>query len=142
MTSAQQAEGRQLDPGQVYDLQRNIICRVHYSPAAYDIWLLQDRPEFESTLAEAMSSHRRGLGSTKTSLKENVRSSATIEGPVAQWIRHRPTEPGIAGSSPAGVMRGCGFYVRIDRAVKTSGATTAARQRGRIEPLRGPCPWS
>ena len=26
-------------------------------------------------------------------------------GPVAQWIRHRPTEPGIAGSSPAGVMK-------------------------------------
>ena len=25
-------------------------------------------------------------------------------GPVAQWIRHRPTEPVIAGSSPAGVM--------------------------------------
>ena len=25
-------------------------------------------------------------------------------GPVAQWIRHRPTEPGIAGSSPAGVI--------------------------------------
>ena len=24
-------------------------------------------------------------------------------GPVAQWIRHRPTEPGITGSSPAGV---------------------------------------
>ena len=22
---------------------------------------------------------------------------------MAQWIRHRPTEPGIAGSSPAGV---------------------------------------
>ena len=104
MTSAQLAEGRQLDPGQVYDLQRNIICRVHYNPAAYDIWLLQDRPEFESTLAEAMSSHRRGLGSTKTSLKADVRSSATIEGPVAQWIRHRPTESGIASSSHAGVM--------------------------------------
>ena len=43
-------------------------------------------------------------------------------------------------SCPAGVMRGCGFYVRIDRAVKASGETTAARQRGRIEPLRGPCP--
>ena len=28
---------------------------------------------------------------------------ATI-GPVAQWIRHRPTEPGIAGSSRAGVI--------------------------------------
>ena len=25
-------------------------------------------------------------------------------GPVAQWIRHWPTEPGIAASSPAGVM--------------------------------------
>ena len=25
-------------------------------------------------------------------------------GPVAQWIRHRPTEPGIAGSNPAGVV--------------------------------------
>ena len=25
-------------------------------------------------------------------------------GPVAQWIRHRPTEPGIAGSRPAGVI--------------------------------------
>ena len=28
----------------------------------------------------------------------------TSLGPVAQWIRHRPTEPGIAGSSPAGVI--------------------------------------
>ncbi len=27
-----------------------------------------------------------------------------LHGPVAQWIRHRPTEPGIAGSSPAGVI--------------------------------------
>ena len=25
-------------------------------------------------------------------------------GPVAQWIRHGPTELGIAGSSPAGVI--------------------------------------
>ena len=25
-------------------------------------------------------------------------------GPVAQWIRHRPTEPGIAGSSPAEII--------------------------------------
>ena len=29
--------------------------------------------------------------------------SSSVNGPVAQWIRHRPTEPGIAGSSPAGV---------------------------------------
>ena len=25
-------------------------------------------------------------------------------GPAAQWIRHRPTEPGIAGLSPAGAI--------------------------------------
>ena len=27
-------------------------------------------------------------------------------GPVAQWIRYRPTEPGIVGSSPTGVNNG------------------------------------
>ena len=32
------------------------------------------------------------------------RKGDSITGPVAQWIRHRPTEPGIAGSSPAGVI--------------------------------------
>ena len=26
------------------------------------------------------------------------------DGPLAQWIKLRPTEPGIAGSSPAGVI--------------------------------------
>ena len=31
-------------------------------------------------------------------------SLVLVDGPVAQWIRHRPTEPGIAGSSPAGVI--------------------------------------
>ena len=28
---------------------------------------------------------------------------------MAQWIRHRPTEPGVAGSSPAGVIRQTAF---------------------------------
>ena len=32
----------------------------------------------------------------------NIRNHLTL-GPVAQWIRHRPREPGIAGWSPAGV---------------------------------------
>ena len=32
-------------------------------------------------------------------------------GPVAQWIRHRPTEPGIVGSSPTGVMHTCDTVV-------------------------------
>ena len=38
-----------------------------------------------------------------------------VDGPVAQWIRHRPAEPGIAGSSPAGVIVACwrGFYLRV-----------------------------
>ena len=31
-------------------------------------------------------------------------ASVVTFGPVAQWIRHRPTELGIAGSSPAGVI--------------------------------------
>ena len=33
-----------------------------------------------------------------------MRHAGTTTGPVAQWMRHRPTEPGIAGSSPAGVI--------------------------------------
>ena len=33
-----------------------------------------------------------------------LRQCHALRGPVAQWIRHRPTEPGIAGSSPAGVI--------------------------------------
>ena len=30
---------------------------------------------------------------------------------MAQWIRHRPTEPGIVGSSPTGVMHTCDTVV-------------------------------
>ena len=43
-----------------------------------------------------------GDASRHARAKELVRGSR-VNGPVAQWIRHRPTEPGIAGSSPAGV---------------------------------------
>ena len=32
--------------------------------------------------------------------------STCSAGRVAQWIRHRPTEPGIVGSSPTGVTVG------------------------------------
>ena len=32
--------------------------------------------------------------------------STCSAGPVTQWIRHRPTEPGIVGSSPTGVTNG------------------------------------
>ena len=34
----------------------------------------------------------------------STRRTYKINGPVAQWKRHRPTESGIAGSSPAGVI--------------------------------------
>ena len=40
-------------------------------------------------------------------------AAAPHSGPVAQWIRHRPTEPGIVGSSPTGVM----FLGRVARTV-------------------------
>ena len=42
-----------------------------------------------------------------------ARSTSKGIGPVAQWIRHRPTEPGIAGSSPAGVMPARASYCRV-----------------------------
>ena len=38
-----------------------------------------------------------------TSASEILRNASS--GPVAQWIRHRPREPGIVGSSPSGVMQ-------------------------------------
>ena len=41
---------------------------------------------------------------SKAVLFEYMRISMHSSGPVAQWIRHRPMEPGIAGSSPAGVI--------------------------------------
>ena len=45
-------------------------------------------------------------------------------GPVAQWIRHRPTEPGIAGSSPAGVIFGFHDHlycdIKVERHCKVS----------------------
>ena len=39
-----------------------------------------------------------GDASRHARAKELVRGSR-VNGPVAQWIRHRPTEPGIAGSA-------------------------------------------
>ena len=64
-----------------------------------------------------------GGGGCVTSLRQSLRhasfwhsfcgnytyscSPKYLGGPVAQWIRHRPTEPGIADSSPAGVMVSC-----------------------------------
>ena len=54
-----------------------------------------------------------------------------ITGPVAQWIRHRPTEPGIAGSSPAGVI----CFVSSQYLDKDAGEEES-------NPCMSPCPVS
>ncbi len=41
---------------------------------------------------------------TLASAERLCRRGLTASGPMVQWIRHRPTEPGIAGLSPAGVI--------------------------------------
>ena len=42
------------------------------------------------------------------SLREAASLDLYVCGPVAQWIRRRPTEPETAGSSPAGVIMSYG----------------------------------
>ena len=44
------------------------------------------------------------IGSFSGNMFSGICECMNSTGPVAQWIRHRPTEPGIAGSSPAGVI--------------------------------------
>ena len=46
--------------------------------------------------------------------------STCSAGPVAQWIRHRPTEPGIVGSSPTGVTVGSSSSVMGNQLVAPS----------------------
>ena len=59
------------------------------------------------------------------------KSKSKISGPVAQWIRHRPTEPGIAGSSPAGVIY---YSTNLPQPVKSKqeGRTSKRTKRGQI----------
>ena len=59
---------------------------------------------FEISAVEITSSSSRLTSPTASAFDSRVdpRLHRSI-GPVAQWIRHRPTEPGIASSSPAGV---------------------------------------
>ena len=55
--------------------------------------------------AEGVASLREHMSEQSTSQHQfAVVCRQTSSGPVAKWIRHRPTEPGIAGSSPAGVI--------------------------------------
>ena len=49
-------------------------------------------------------------------------ASRSTTGPVAQWIRHRPTELGIAGSSPAGVR--CSRFNMTQRLCRSDFSST------------------
>lgn len=51
---------------------------------------------------------------------------------MAQWIRHRPTEPGIAGSSPAGVM-----HLAVPLASQCAGPLCPVCWPSRCRPLPG-----
>ena len=51
-------------------------------------------------------------------------------GPVAQWIRHRPTEPGIAGSSPAGVILSTEDAGKATEKAKEPRASQRRRKQG------------
>ena len=59
-------------------------------------------------------------------------------GPVAQWIRHRPTEPGIAGSSPASAIcttrRPAGVICTTRRLRNRPPQTQTNRHRGDSNP--------
>ena len=66
-----------------------------------------------------------------------VRHACT--GLVAQWIRHRPTEPGIAGSSPAEVSNHTWTGVRWR--VRAHPAVCAAHMRGRAHAPGRQAPW-
>lgn len=87
---------------------------------------------------------KRGVVTTRSSKQHE---GTIASGPVAQWIRHRPTEPGIAGSSPAGVI-----YVLIlknsdttkfnHRPEKRGATTTRTRRFARTRAYAGWRAWS
>ena len=67
---------------------------LDYRFASLSSSALASPDEFGSSLA--------GFQSTPCFFPVSWTAPLQISGPVAQWIRHRPTEPRIAGSSPAG----------------------------------------
>ena len=89
-----------------------IHARAHHRHPKRNTYLNNTQPHFttrnratshQTTQRTQTKSHPCALD-TNTSTHETNASQQLTSGPVAQWIRHRPTEPGIAGSSPAGVI--------------------------------------
>ena len=77
-------------------------CSDTASEAAAAEWADSDGLATIAAAPAARPSTATGCWGVRAALATST--AATSEGPVAQWIRHQPTEPGIAGSSPAGVM--------------------------------------
>ena len=67
------------------------------------------------------------------------RQQLQASGPVAQWIRHRPTEPGISGSTPAGVI--CAPLRQPNLEARTTTDTEGIRTpAGRAQWMSSPFP--
>ena len=69
------------------------------SCSEWHTWLSRKKVAAESSNVKVCS-----IPPGRSTLQVTSLHNDSKQGPVAQWIRHRPTEPGIAGSSPAGVM--------------------------------------
>ena len=102
MTLASHAEDRQFDPGQVYTFAAGRRARLPLRSRS------GDGGGQVATSPGCERAQRRNLwgAAADFALAFAPPRPPTARGPVAQWIRHRPTEPGIAGSSPAGVIAG------------------------------------
>jgi hypothetical protein len=89
---------------------------VHHDPASQN-WTAWPR----STLSNAAAS----MCYAESAMPVYSTVHKKPAGPVAQWIRHRPTEPGIAGSSPAGVI----FHAESRRACSAKRSKQIKLQR-------------
>ena len=84
---------------------------------------------FEKRLCSAFSTSPCAMPHHSAPLLQhhNLLSIFEITGPVAQWIRHRPTEPGIAGSSPVGVICCCA-HITVASKVRFSDSFHTSRR--------------
>ena len=78
------------------------------SCSEWHTWLSRKKVAAESSNVKVCS-----IPPGRSTLQVTSLHNDSKQGPVAQWIRHRPTEPGIAGSSPAGVI---GCFVPLQQA--------------------------
>ena len=93
-----------------YTMRYSIPCTKLYHALYYTTHYTSYEPEALTERANKKSTEKRAARQARH--KVMFYCLIIARGPVAQWIRHRPTEPGIAGSSPAGVIpTGCFNYM-------------------------------